>query len=134
MGGKHVVMLEKTRYWTGLAAACLAAAGWAVAGLVLAGGLALGPAGPAAAWTQSSSLVDAEGARRGVSEGRYTPLDRIVDDIRRREPGILLDGDLVEQGGGEAVYRIKWLTPYDERVEFIVDARTGAILERRSPR
>jgi uncharacterized membrane protein YkoI len=66
-------------------------------------------------------------ARAGVSQGRYTPLAKVIADIRRRTPGAQLDAGL-EQASGRAVYRVRWAAADGRRIDYIVDAKTGAIL------
>jgi uncharacterized membrane protein YkoI len=66
-------------------------------------------------------------ARAGVSQGRYTPLARVIAEIRRRTPGQQLDAGL-EQAGGRAVYRVRWATEDGRRIDYIVDAKTGGII------
>ncbi len=60
--------------------------------------------------------------------GGRPPLDRFLPDIRRRQPGRLLDVEPGWGARGEPRNRIKWLTP-DGRVLWLEqDARTGEIL------
>ena len=66
-------------------------------------------------------------ARAGVKQGRYAPLGRVIAEIRRRTPGRQLDAGL-EQWGGRAVYRVRWATNDGRRIDYIVDAQSGAIL------
>lgn len=66
-------------------------------------------------------------ARTGVKQGRYLPLSKIIAEIERRSPGRELDAGL-EQSGSRAVYRVRWATKDGRRIDYIVDAQTGAIL------
>lgn len=66
-------------------------------------------------------------ARSGVREGRMVPLGSVLSDIRRRQPGRQLDAG-IEQQGGRPTYRVRWAAENGRRMDFIVDARTGAIL------
>jgi hypothetical protein len=66
-------------------------------------------------------------ARRGVRQGHYVPLGRAIEEIRRHSPGSELDAGL-EQFGARAVYRVRWSTPNGRRIDYIVDAESGAIL------
>ncbi|MDR3507104.1 MAG: PepSY domain-containing protein [Caulobacteraceae bacterium] len=68
-----------------------------------------------------------DAARAGVKQGRYVPLLKVIAEIRRRTPGRQLDAGL-EQSGGRAVYRVRWATTDGRRIDYIVDAETGAIL------
>jgi hypothetical protein len=71
-----------------------------------------------------------EEARSGVRRGQYAPLGRVIASIRERTPGRQLDTGL-EYEGGRAVYRVRWMTPQGRRVDFLVDAASGAILGER---
>ena len=66
-------------------------------------------------------------ARQGVRRGQYVPLGRVIEEIRRRTPGRPLDAGLEDQGG-RAVYRVRWATEDGRRIDYIVDAVSGAIL------
>lgn len=68
-------------------------------------------------------------AREGVESGQVQALDRILEAIRRSQPGRLSDVQGPDIGPfGEPHYRIKWLTP-DGRVLWLdTDARTGRVL------
>jgi uncharacterized membrane protein YkoI len=50
-----------------------------------------------------------------------------MEQIRRRTPGRPLDAGM-EQSGGRAVYRVRWAAEDGRRIDYIVDAETGAIL------
>jgi uncharacterized membrane protein YkoI len=66
-------------------------------------------------------------AREGVSHGRYAPLGKVIREINRRDPGYQLDAG-IEQEGGRAVYRVRWASSHGRRIDYIVDALSGAIL------
>ena len=66
-------------------------------------------------------------AREGVREGKYAPLGRIIREINTRDPGYQLDAG-IEQEGGRAVYRVRWASSHGRRIDYIVDALSGAIL------
>jgi uncharacterized membrane protein YkoI len=68
-----------------------------------------------------------DAARAGVKQGRYTPLTEVIAEIRRRTPGRQLDAGL-EQSGARSVYRVRWATNDGRRIDYIVDAKSGAIL------
>ncbi|MEO8813386.1 MAG: PepSY domain-containing protein [Caulobacteraceae bacterium] len=78
-----------------------------------------------AGWRQQQ-----EEARAGVRQGEMAPLGRVIEGIRRRSPGRQLDAG-IEYQAGRAVYRVRWMTPQGRRVDYIVDAATGAILSER---
>jgi uncharacterized membrane protein YkoI len=58
------------------------------------------------------------------------PLGRVIEGIGRRSAGRPLDAG-IEYQDGRAVYRVRWITPYGQRVDYIVDAATGTILSGR---
>jgi hypothetical protein len=65
--------------------------------------------------------------RQGVRQRRFVPLGQAIQSIRRRGPGHELDAGL-EQWGGRAAYRVRWAGPDGRRIDYIVDAESGAIL------
>ena len=67
-------------------------------------------------------------ARQGVQAGRYIPLAKGLEIIRQKTPGRQLDAGL-EQAGGRAVYRVRWAADGGRRVDYLVDAQSGAILQ-----
>ena len=69
-------------------------------------------------------------ARRGVREGRLIPLAEIAARIERRTPGRMLNAFPETGSGGRALYRVRWQADNGERIDFIVDAETGAIIGR----
>jgi hypothetical protein len=71
-----------------------------------------------------------EEARSGVRHGQFAPLGRVIDGIQRRSPGRQLDAG-IEYDGGRAIYRVRWITNHGRRIDFLVDAATGAILGER---
>jgi hypothetical protein len=71
-----------------------------------------------------------EEARSGVRHGQFAPLGRVIDSIQRRTPGRQLDSG-IEYDGGRAIYRVRWITVHGRRIDFLVDAATGAILGER---
>ncbi|MDO8295099.1 MAG: PepSY domain-containing protein [Caulobacter sp.] len=68
-------------------------------------------------------------AREGVRGGRLVPLESVIRNIARSTPGRLLDAGL-EDHGGRPIYRVRWQAANGQRIDFIVDARTGAIIGR----
>lgn len=68
-------------------------------------------------------------AREGVRGGRLVPLESVIRNIARSTPGRLLDAGL-EDRGGRPIYRVRWQAANGQRIDFIVDARTGAIIGR----
>ena len=67
-------------------------------------------------------------ARAGVRSGELRPLGGVLAELRRRRPGRQLDAGLEEGVDGRPVYRVRWAADNGRRIDFIVDARTGAIL------
>ena len=67
-------------------------------------------------------------AREGVRNGELAPLRDILPSLRQRTPGRMLDTGIEEGPDGRAVYRIRWAAQNGRRMDFIVDARTGAVL------
>ena len=68
-------------------------------------------------------------AREGVLGGRLVPLESVIRNIARTTPGRLLDAGLEDQGG-RPIYRVRWQATNGQRIDFIVDARTGGIIGR----
>jgi hypothetical protein len=67
-------------------------------------------------------------ARAGVRSGELRPLGGVLAELRRRQPGRQLDAGIEEGPDGRPVYRVRWAAQNGRRIDFIVDARTGAIL------
>ena len=58
------------------------------------------------------------------------PLGRVIEGIRQRTPGRQLDAG-IEYMGDRPVYRVRWMTSNGRRIDYMVDAATGAILSGR---
>ena len=69
-------------------------------------------------------------ARRGVRQGQLAPLGRVIEGLGRRAPGRQLDTALDYQGG-RPVYRVRWITLGGRRIDYVVDAASGAVLTER---
>ena len=82
-----------------------------------------GPDSLGAGWRQQQGE-----AREAVQTGRAIPLGKVIDQIRRRVPGRPLDAGL-EDLNGRTVYRVRWAADDGRRIDFLVDAETGAILQ-----
>jgi hypothetical protein len=67
-------------------------------------------------------------ARRGVREGTMAPLGQVMDNIRRTTPGRMLDAGVEPGPDGRPTYRVRWAATGGRRIDFIVDAATGAII------
>jgi len=68
-------------------------------------------------------------ARDTVRQGRHIPLERVIESLRRRMPGRLLDTGLETGPGGRAVYRVRWAAANGRRIDILIDAVTGATLQ-----
>ncbi len=66
-------------------------------------------------------------AREAVQRGRNVPLARVLRELDRRTPGRHLDAGL-ELREGRQLYRVRWVTDDGRRIDYIVDAQTGAVL------
>jgi uncharacterized membrane protein YkoI len=78
----------------------------------------------------SGSADGIERAREGVREGRYVPLEQIVDWVGQHYHGRLLEVEFEDDDEGEPpTYEVEWLTPAGHVIEFEFDARNGALLE-----
>jgi uncharacterized membrane protein YkoI len=66
-------------------------------------------------------------ARQGVRRGRLLPLAQVIAQINARSPGRQLDAGL-EYQGDRPIYRVRWMTRDGRRVDYLIDATTGAIL------
>jgi hypothetical protein len=67
--------------------------------------------------------------RQAVRQRQLIPLGRVIAQIGVRHPGRLLDTGL-EYQGARAIYRVRWITRDGRRVDYLIDATTGAILGR----
>ena len=67
-------------------------------------------------------------ARRGVREGGMVPMGQVTANIRRVAPGKMLDAGLEPGPDGRPAYRVRWAAAGGRRIDFIVDAATGAII------
>ena len=104
----------------------LTMAGTLIAAAVLAAAapaLAYQPDSLGADWRQQQGE-----ARAKVKNGSHVPLEHVVDEIRRRTPGRLLDAGLETGPDGRSVYRVRWAAADGRRIDFRVDAASGTIL------
>lgn len=67
-------------------------------------------------------------ARAAVRAGRHVPLGRVIEALRARTPGRQLDTALERGADGRPVYRVRWAADNGRRIDYRVDAETGAIL------
>jgi hypothetical protein len=91
----------------------------------LAAPLAEPPAGDSlgAGWREQQNE-----ARAKVLAGRHVPLEQVIAEIRRKTPGRLLDTGIEQGPDGRSVYRVRWAAANGRRIDFLVDAETGAIV------
>ena len=75
-----------------------------------------------AAWRQQQNE-----ARDAVRRGKHVPLPQVLDTLRRRTPGRILDSG-IEEHGGRTMYRVRWAAADGRRIDYLVDAETGAIV------
>jgi uncharacterized membrane protein YkoI len=97
--------------------------------MLLAGVLAAAPL-PLAA-QQGSRRSEQDQARDAVRDGRLAPLSQVLAALSARTPGEHLDTRFSETTDGRPVYLVTWRTPDNRVVIFVVDARTGRVLEQR---
>jgi hypothetical protein len=64
--------------------------------------------------------------RACVRAGQCVSLAQVIAQISRSTPGRSLDAGF-EQADGRMAYRVRWAAK-DRRIDFIVDAKTGAII------
>lgn len=74
-------------------------------------------------WRQQQAEV-----RQAVREGRRRPLGQVIETVRQRAPGRLLDAGVEPGPNGREVYRLRWAARDGRRMDFLVDAETGGIL------
>ena len=66
-------------------------------------------------------------ARDAVRRGRHVPLPQVLETLRRRTPGRQLDVG-IEQHAGRSMYRVRWAAADGRRIDYLVDAETGAVV------
>lgn len=103
----------------------------AAAGLAMFGALAE-PAQARPGWREGLGQQFDAGRQGEVSSDRQrTPLLEVVRRLERRVGGQMLDARVVQGGPHGEMYVIKWLTDDGRKIEFLVDAESGAILDQR---
>lgn len=70
-------------------------------------------------------------AREAVRDGRNVPLSRIFQQLKREYGGYQLGAELYSREDGSTFYEIDWMTEDGRKAQFMVDARSGSVLERR---
>ncbi len=69
-----------------------------------------------------------EDTRRGVREGAMVPLGQVIANIQRTTRGRILDAGTEPGPDGRPTYRVRWAAAGGRRIDFMVDAATGAII------
>ena len=103
--------------------------------LVIAAALILGFSAPVGAWAQRERPGAGQDRGSPASEPKAPsapnkPLSEIEAQINRQYPGHRLAAKL-DQQDGRTVYRISWSADPGRRIDFVVDAQTGAILSHK---
>lgn len=102
-----------------------------ILGALIAGTLS-GSAGaqPWAGFTlaQNGWRAQQDEARAAVRAGRHVPLAKVLDSIRARTPGRQLDTALERAPDGRPMYRVRWAADNGRRIDYMVDAESGAIV------
>lgn len=80
---------------------------------------------------QARSRGDHEWAQEAVKSGEILPLNSVLERLAKEHPGQVLEVELERIEDGWA-YEVKMLQPDGQLVKLIVDARTAAVLLRRS--
>jgi hypothetical protein len=66
--------------------------------------------------------------RRAVRDGRHVPLSQAIAAVRQHSPGHVLDAGMEGGADGRALYRLRWATNDGRRIDYLVDAATGAVV------
>jgi len=66
--------------------------------------------------------------RRAVRDGRHVPLSQAIAAVRLRTPGHVLDAGMEPGPEGRTLYRLRWATNDGRRIDYLVDAATGAVV------
>jgi len=66
--------------------------------------------------------------RRAVRDGRHVPLSQAIAAVRRQSPGHVLDAGMEGGPDGRTLYRLRWATNDGRRIDYLVDAATGAVV------
>jgi uncharacterized membrane protein YkoI len=103
-----------------------------VAGCLFAGcGAVAQPTGAPPTHTPNSLGADwrlqQDEVRQCARQHRCVPLAKVIEQIDARSPGRQLDAGL-EYRGDKPIYRVRWMTRNGRRVDYLIDAATGAIL------
>lgn len=100
-----------------------------------AAAIALVLLGPVGAWAQPIYLAQQQQQEEQQREGNerrqsLVPLSRVIEQLQRRTPGRQLDVRQENSSNGP-IYRIVWSTNDGRRIDYVIDAETGRILQQR---
>jgi len=76
---------------------------------------------------ERAAATQQQQARQGVQEGRLVPMAQVIAALNKRTPGKQQDAK-IDRVGERQVYRIPWVTSDGRRIDYVVDAQSGAIL------
>lgn len=79
----------------------------------------------------ASNKGDHERARQALESGQILPLRTVLDKLEREYPGKVLEVEL-EQDEGRWIYEVKLLQADGQLLKLKLDARTGALLQRKN--
>ena len=66
-----------------------------------------------------------------MRSGQIRSMGEIVSRIERTRPGRMLDAGLEQGPNGRPAYRVIWGAADGRRIDYLIDAQTGAILQGR---
>jgi hypothetical protein len=87
-----------------------------------------GAYGPAGAGFGGNWRAEQDEVRRAVRDGRHVPLSQAIAAVRQRSPGHVLDAGMQAGPDGRTLYRLRWATNDGRRIDYLVDAATGAVV------
>jgi hypothetical protein len=72
--------------------------------------------------------AEQDDVRRAVRDGRHVPLSQAIAAVRHHSPGHVLDAGMQTGPDGRTLYRLRWATNDGRRIDYLVDAATGAVV------
>jgi hypothetical protein len=87
-----------------------------------------GRASPHVAYPGAYGGAQQNEVRRAVRDGRHVPLSQAIAAVRQRSPGHVLDAGMEGGPDGRALYRLRWATNDGRRIDYLVDAASGAVV------
>ena len=76
-----------------------------------------------------ANLRDQQGEAQRCRQQGCLPLPQVIAIIQRQAPGKVLDAGLESGPNGQPIYRVRWAASNGRRMDFLVDAVKGAILQ-----